>query len=147
MLGGDFLPQQAIGADHARARKPEHDPRPIVIDDVQVIADRVESIDVAPRNQGRGGGDRRHFLVEDVVAKPLGAAHFMCFPRDLNFERAAAAEGLGKIAFRRRQAQPAIGAQLRQKVRDRSARDEVVHGVCDSLRGCGLQKRDQATDS
>ena len=90
MTLGDLLRKQTIGADDVRAAFLSVSGR--VIDDQQMIADRIEGIDVAAGETRFGVRDRGAFLVEDAIAKPLRAAHFRRVAREPHFQRAEPAE-------------------------------------------------------
>ena len=126
MTLGDLLREQAIGAD---------DIRPVlavvlgVVDDQKMIADRIESIDVAPGQPRLRVGDGRAFLVEHAIAQPLRAADFRRIARKPHFERAEAAE-----RFVRRDRAPgmletAIGFQRGQKSGAEAARQRLRFNI------------------
>ncbi len=80
------LAQQAIGADH---RMLSADRRFCgVIDHHEMIADLVERILVAARQQRCGVGNGRAILVEHPITQFLGALHVPLFLRQPHFERA-----------------------------------------------------------
>src|SRR5579885_825181 len=71
---------------------------------------------VAPRQHGERPGDRRHFLVEHLVAQPLRAPDLALLARESDFERAEPAvdlrrlEALGEGAGRKSFADEGKGA-------------------------------------
>ncbi len=111
---GELLAQQAIGADHCRLAV--RTSLAVVVEHQQVVADRVECIDVAAREQPAGIGQRRTFLIENAVAQLLRLAHFGGGLRQPHFERADAAQRLHR-AMRAcgPGLQSAIGLQLRHQ--------------------------------
>ena len=86
---GDLLAEQPIGADHRRRLA---QPRCGMVDHEEVIAHRIEGVDVAPRQKRRGIRHRRHLAIEDLVAQLLRAADFLGVAREADFERADASE-------------------------------------------------------
>ena len=68
---GDLAPQQPVGPYDARLAGARRRRR---VDDDEVVADRIERADVAPRCRSLGGGQRIAILVEDVVAQLLRLA-------------------------------------------------------------------------
>jgi hypothetical protein len=65
------LAQQAIGADDVRPLAGQ-----AVVDDEQVVADRVIAVDVAAQRDHRRGRRRPHLVVENLVAERLGGGDF-----------------------------------------------------------------------
>ncbi len=81
------LTQQAVSADHRRlARRARRG----VVDDEQMIAHRIERVDVAARQHRGRVRRRRHLAVEDLEAQPLRAPHVGRGPRETHLERAEA---------------------------------------------------------
>ena len=112
------LAQQAVGADHRRAGIERVAVALFailgVIDDQQVVADRVVGVDVAARQQPRRVRDRRALSIENPVAQLLRLAHLLCGLRQPHFERADAAEALRRpVRARGPGLQAAIGLQRR----------------------------------
>ena len=101
---GDLLAEQPIGADHRRRFA---QPRRGMVDHEQVIAHRIEGVDVAPRQERRGVRHRRHLAIEDLVAQLLRAADFLGVAREADLERTDTPE-----RARRRRAGPATPKPL-----------------------------------
>jgi hypothetical protein len=90
MVLRDILTQQPVGADHRLLAA--HRWFGGVVDHQQMIADLVERILVALRQQGRGVGDRAAVLVEYAVTQFLRALDVAFFLRQPHFERAEPAQ-------------------------------------------------------
>ena len=89
------LAQQAVGADH---RLPAADRGPGgVIDHHQVVADLVEGILVAARQQRGGVGDRGAVLVEHAIAQLLGALHLALALGQPHLQRADPPQRGGRV--------------------------------------------------
>ena len=86
-----------------------------MVDHQEVVADRIEQIDVAPRQIGGGVGDRRHFLVEHVEAQLLGAADFRRGAGEPHFKRAEPAENR-RPRRRRDHPKAAVGLEGREEI-------------------------------
>ena len=91
---GDLLAQQPVGTDHDRLAGGSVGG---VIDDDQMIADRVVGIDVALRDHLAGIRHSAHFFVEHAIAKFLRAAHVGGGARQPNLERAEPPQGAGGL--------------------------------------------------
>ena len=109
-----FLPQQPISTDHGR-RAPQPPDLRRMIDDQQMIAQRIESIDVAPRKLRRRICNRAAFLVENPIAQLLRLPNLGGFLRKPHFERAEPIECLGMLAPPFMDSPAAIGPQRRQQ--------------------------------
>ena len=57
----------------------------------------VEGVLVAPRQHGERAGDRRHLLVEDLVAEPLRLPDLALLAGKAHFERADPAVDLWRL--------------------------------------------------
>ena len=90
----NVLTQQPVGADDDRLAGGAAGG---VIDDDQMIADRVEHIDVALREHFAGVRHGAHFFVEHAIAKFLRAAHVGGGARQPNLERAEPPQGPGGL--------------------------------------------------
>jgi hypothetical protein len=88
-----FPSQQTVGADNRR-RAPEPTRGSRMIEHQQMVADRVEGIDVAARQKIHASRHRRHFLVENLVAQPLRAPHVDRPAREPHLERTHAPQAL-----------------------------------------------------
>ena len=86
MVFRHVLAQQAIGADHRLLAADRRFGG--VIDHQQMIANLVERILVAARQQGGGVGDGGAVLVEHAVTQFLRALHVALFLRQPHLERA-----------------------------------------------------------
>ena len=88
------LPQQAVGADHRQLAADRGFGG--MVDHQQMVADLVERILVAARQQGGGVGDRGAVLVEHPVAQLLRALHLALALGEPHFERSEPAERPGR---------------------------------------------------
>ena len=84
-----FLAQQAVGADDRRLAGSEAG---VVVDDEQVVADLVETVAIAARQLRLHVGDRRHLLVEDLVAQLLRLLHLARRGGKAHFQRSDSTE-------------------------------------------------------
>jgi hypothetical protein len=85
MVFRHVLAQQAVGADHRQFSA--HRRFGSVIDDQEMIADLVERILVAPRQQRRGIRNRGAVLVEHAIAQFLRALQVAFSVGKPHFER------------------------------------------------------------
>src|SRR6266849_2255714 len=115
----DVLTQQSIGADDRRRSLPLSCP---VIDDQEMVAYRVEKVDVSPREIQRRVCDRRHLLVEHVVPQLLGPADFRRRAGKPDFKRAEPAEGRKTLGVAVGGANSAVGLQYRNQFADEAQR-------------------------
>ena len=83
----DDLTEQAVGTDDVRpvARHP-------VVDNEQVVADRIVTVDVTLRRDHRRGRRGPHLVVEDLVAQRLGGSDLRLRRCQPDIERASAVE-------------------------------------------------------
>ena len=144
---GELLAQQPVGADHDRLASAQDVLGRAVIEHQQVVADRVEGVDVAAGEQPAGIGERRAFLVEHAVAQLLGLPHFggglrRAAPRASRSGRATAgarvAREPARPGGRHRPAAAAAGPAARAQMRQAGISETAV---------CGLAGRDLPLNS
>src|SRR5271163_4010719 len=105
---GDLLPQQAIGAhDHRQTV----DPRKRIIDDDQMVANTVETADVAPDEPGGRVGDGATLLEENAIAQSLCAVKLASRGREANLQRPSGRQHPGLARVGTLEHRPWVGAE------------------------------------
>src|SRR5262249_18662082 len=96
----DNLAEQATGCDRETRRMSGGERN---VEDQQVIANRVEFVEIAPRDEVHGPGRRGHLLIEDSITQPLGTAHVDAAAGQADLERTQPPECSGRCERMRAQ--------------------------------------------
>jgi hypothetical protein len=111
-MNRSVLAQESVGADDLGLLETRV---VAMVEHQHMIAEAIERVAVTARDKCAHIGDRRHLLVKDTIAQPLGALHLLGRAGEADLQIAEPAQGAGTLVEAPPISPHALGKALRHE--------------------------------